>query len=99
MPSVTVVVSSDTDIYISPGLYGDCLPTSATGEAADSFRAEHLPSHVSMLVLFMLAHAPGRGQGRTDRAPRCDEGDNGGNGGGRRGVGIHVTSTLWASSK
>ncbi|MYT05316.1 hypothetical protein GT021_12465 [Streptomyces sp. SID5470] len=39
MPSVTVPVSSDTDIYISPGLYGDCLPTGATGKAADSFRA------------------------------------------------------------
>ncbi|QER88567.1 hypothetical protein F3L20_24360 [Streptomyces tendae] len=39
MPSVTVVVSSDTDIYISPGLYGDCLPTVATGGTADSFRA------------------------------------------------------------
>ncbi|QEV24907.1 hypothetical protein CP976_12485 [Streptomyces coeruleorubidus] len=39
MPSLTVVVSSDTDIYISPGLYGDCLPTGPTGGAADSFRA------------------------------------------------------------
>ncbi|MYS89667.1 hypothetical protein GTY47_08415 [Streptomyces sp. SID5464] len=39
MPSVTVLVSSDTDIYISPGLYGDCLPTVATGGASDSFRA------------------------------------------------------------
>ncbi|MQL64174.1 hypothetical protein F6Q10_16660 [Streptomyces vinaceus] len=39
MPSVTVVVSSDTDIYISPGLYGDCLPTVATDGAADSFQA------------------------------------------------------------
>ncbi|MYU41688.1 hypothetical protein GTY87_10925 [Streptomyces sp. SID7813] len=38
MPSVTVVVSSDTDIYISPGLYGDCLPTVPTGGTADSFR-------------------------------------------------------------
>ena len=38
MPSLTVVVSSDTDIYISPGLYGDCLPTSATDGATDSFR-------------------------------------------------------------
>ncbi|PZT74678.1 hypothetical protein DNK55_21615 [Streptomyces sp. AC1-42T] len=27
MPSLTVVVSSDTDICFSPGLYGDCLPT------------------------------------------------------------------------
>jgi hypothetical protein len=40
MPSLTVVVSSDTDICFSPGLYGDCLPTVATGGAADSFRAE-----------------------------------------------------------
>ncbi|MYR44690.1 hypothetical protein GTW67_22305 [Streptomyces sp. SID5910] len=38
MPSVTVVVSSDTDIYISPGLYGDCLPTVPTDGAADSFQ-------------------------------------------------------------
>ncbi|MYY86445.1 hypothetical protein GT044_35255 [Streptomyces sp. SID335] len=42
MPSLTVVVSSDTDICFSPGLYGDCLPTVATGGAADSFRAERL---------------------------------------------------------
>ncbi|AZQ34233.1 hypothetical protein EJ357_12675 [Streptomyces cyaneochromogenes] len=42
MPSVTVLVSSDTDIYISPGLYGDCLPTVATIGAADSFRAGRL---------------------------------------------------------
>src|SRR5881392_2057409 len=42
MPSVTVLVSSDTDIYISPGLYGDCLPTGATAGAADSFRAGQL---------------------------------------------------------
>ncbi|AWL37988.1 hypothetical protein B9S64_07575 [Streptomyces sp. SM18] len=27
MPSLTVVVSSDTDICFSPGLYGLCLPT------------------------------------------------------------------------
>ncbi|KAA6217250.1 hypothetical protein CP979_10025 [Streptomyces filamentosus] len=40
MPSVTVLVSSDTDIYISPGLYGDCLPTVATGGVPDSFRGE-----------------------------------------------------------
>ncbi|GGP35547.1 hypothetical protein GCM10010247_04270 [Streptomyces calvus] len=39
---MTVVVSSDTDIYISPGLYGDCLPTVATGGTADSFRAGRL---------------------------------------------------------
>ncbi|MYT70629.1 hypothetical protein GTY60_13230 [Streptomyces sp. SID8367] len=38
MPSLTVVVSSDTDIYISPGLYGDCLPTIATGKGPDPFR-------------------------------------------------------------
>ncbi|MPY53888.1 hypothetical protein FPZ41_37145 [Streptomyces sp. K1PN6] len=46
MPSVTVVVSSDTDIYISPGLYGDCLPTCPTGRAADSFRAGRFPSRL-----------------------------------------------------
>ncbi|QCD55465.1 hypothetical protein CEB94_11705 [Streptomyces hawaiiensis] len=42
MPSVTVLVSSDTDIYISPGLYGDCLPTVPTGGASDSFRGRAL---------------------------------------------------------
>jgi hypothetical protein len=59
MPSVTVVVSSDTDIYISPGLYGDCLPTGVTGGAADSFRAS--PGFL-LGVLFMLAHASPGGQ-------------------------------------
>ncbi|GAB7107874.1 hypothetical protein JCM4814A_61880 [Streptomyces phaeofaciens JCM 4814] len=49
---MTVLVSSDTDIYISPGLYGDCLPTVATDGAADSFRA----GHFSFACLFMLAH-------------------------------------------
>ncbi|QEV11874.1 hypothetical protein CP974_07375 [Streptomyces fradiae ATCC 10745 = DSM 40063] len=39
MPSLTVVFSSDTDICFSPGLFGDCLPTVATGGVADSFRA------------------------------------------------------------
>ncbi|TXS50860.1 hypothetical protein EAO77_23215 [Streptomyces sp. t39] len=42
MPSLTVVFSSDTDICFSPGLYGDCLPTIATGVAADSFRSRGL---------------------------------------------------------
>ncbi|PWI18856.1 hypothetical protein DI272_35485 [Streptomyces sp. Act143] len=55
MPSVTVLVSSDTDIYISPGLYGDCLPTGATGKAADSFRA----GRRLYGVFFMLAHLTG----------------------------------------
>ncbi|RSR97562.1 hypothetical protein EF917_22075 [Streptomyces sp. WAC00469] len=95
MPSVTVVVSSDTDIYISPGLYGDCLPTSATGESEISFRAGRVLVLLSTLVLFMLAHAARsgsspRGDGRRRRfrfpgpsgAPGRD----------------HVTSTLWASS-
>ncbi|MEK8142693.1 hypothetical protein NKH18_12050 [Streptomyces sp. M10(2022)] len=49
MPSLTVVVSSDTDICFSPGLYG-LLADCATVEAADSFLAERLP------VPFMLAH-------------------------------------------
>ncbi|GKQ37993.1 hypothetical protein ALMP_45270 [Streptomyces sp. A012304] len=57
MPSVTVVVSSDTDIYISPGLYGDCLPTVRTGGAADSFRAEDRVSTSFLFLPFMLAHA------------------------------------------
>ncbi|GGX62652.1 hypothetical protein GCM10010510_03820 [Streptomyces anandii JCM 4720] len=65
---MTVVVSSDTDIYISPGLYGDCLPTSATGKAADSFRAEHWLSLLSMLVPFMLAQRAGKGTPPCGRA-------------------------------
>ncbi|TGB16277.1 hypothetical protein E2651_00330 [Streptomyces sp. MZ04] len=48
MPSLTVVVSSDTDICFSPGLYGDCLPTVATVGAADSFRAERCVSRPSV---------------------------------------------------
>ncbi|GGW27277.1 hypothetical protein GCM10010350_08110 [Streptomyces galilaeus] len=44
---MTVLVSSDTDIYISPGLYGDCLPTVSTGGAADSF---HGPGNFSSPV-------------------------------------------------
>ncbi|OSZ59334.1 hypothetical protein OQI_16820 [Streptomyces pharetrae CZA14] len=60
MPSVTVVVSSDTDIYISPGLYGDCLPTVATGGAADSFRDG--PESFLLGFFFMLAHARAGGQ-------------------------------------
>ncbi|NEY36211.1 hypothetical protein GTU99_29310 [Streptomyces sp. PRKS01-65] len=74
MPSVTVVVSSDTDIYISPGLYGDCLPTGATGGAADSFRVG--PGFLLGFLFtfpFMLAHAPAGGQrpaaGRHTAAP------------------------------
>ncbi|MBW5424976.1 hypothetical protein GKQ77_26020 [Streptomyces sp. BG9H] len=62
MPSLTVVVSSDTDICFSPGLYGDCLPTVATGGAADSFRAERLrltPSCSHMV----FRGAPGEGPG------------------------------------
>ncbi|AWE49884.1 hypothetical protein DC008_09185 [Streptomyces nigra] len=84
MPSVAVLVSSDTDIYISPGLYGDCLPTSATGKAADSFRAERA-FPLLLLALFMLAHARRRGQ-RPVEGPRA----------GRSG--IPVTSTRPASS-
>ncbi|GAA3995817.1 hypothetical protein GCM10022232_35410 [Streptomyces plumbiresistens] len=49
---MTVLVSSDTDIYISPGLYGDCLPTVATVGAADSFRAGHF------FRLFLHARTP-----------------------------------------
>ncbi|MYR61731.1 hypothetical protein GTY54_37850 [Streptomyces sp. SID625] len=88
MPSVTVVVSSDTDIYISPGLYGDCLPTSSTGGAAHSFRAGRVLFGVPRgstrvllvpLVHFMLAHTR-----------KCAQWP---------GAGIHVTSTRWPSSK
>jgi hypothetical protein len=53
-----VLVSSDTDIYISPGLYGDCLPTGATGKAADSFRA----GRRFFAASFMLAHAMASGK-------------------------------------
>ncbi|POX57601.1 hypothetical protein C3492_42545 [Streptomyces sp. Ru62] len=70
MPSVTVVVSSDTDIYISPGLYGDCLPTSATGASADSFRAGHSRCRVFPSD-FMLAHGPRRRQ-RPVEGPERD---------------------------
>ncbi|MVO89114.1 hypothetical protein GPA10_31265 [Streptomyces sp. p1417] len=45
MPSLTVVVSSDTDICFSPGLYGDCLPTVATGGDACSFPCSHTGPH------------------------------------------------------
>ncbi|QFX84371.1 hypothetical protein GEV49_28310 [Streptomyces sp. SYP-A7193] len=97
MPSVTVVVSSDTDIYISPGLYGDCLPTDSTDGAADSFRAgpslcprclpcSHTPPPaVRGCGRRLWTAGPGRsapGRGRTVRA-----------------TGIHVTRTLWPSSK
>ncbi|MFJ8633578.1 hypothetical protein [Streptomyces sp. NPDC093568] len=51
---MAVLVSSDTDIYISPGLYGDCLPTSATGRAADSFRAGHVNCLCLTLGAFTL---------------------------------------------
>ncbi|QMV06524.1 hypothetical protein GJU35_13120 [Streptomyces lincolnensis] len=60
MPSVTVLVSSDTDIYISPGLYGDCLPTCATVGAADSFRAALVFSPVPS-----CSHT--RGEANSDR--------------------------------
>ncbi|QHC29118.1 hypothetical protein GR129_10040 [Streptomyces sp. HF10] len=76
MPSLTVVVSSDTDIYISPGLYGDCLPTSATGASADSFRAgRHVvaisPTAPSCSHTRAKAHSgPWRDPGRPDRDSR-----------------------------
>ncbi|RDD90212.1 hypothetical protein DVZ84_05735 [Streptomyces parvulus] len=85
MPSVTVLVSSDTDIYISPGLYGDCLPTVSTGGAADSFRAG--PSLCPRRP-FMLAHVPLGGQRPGARGAFRD----------RLGTGIHVTPTQWPSS-
>ncbi|GGV91051.1 hypothetical protein GCM10010228_80720 [Streptomyces massasporeus] len=81
---MTVLVSSDTDIYISPGLYGDCLPTVATGGAADSFRAGRRSR-----LLFMLAHAPGTGKRLFPGLPGNERGP----------TGIHVTQTLWPSSK
>ncbi|MYS73690.1 hypothetical protein GTY88_25220 [Streptomyces sp. SID5926] len=81
MPSVTVVVSSDTDIYISPGLYGDCLPTVSTDGAADSFRAG--PSLCPRRSLHART-CPRRRSAAVE---------------GRSGTGIHVTPTLWTSSK
>ncbi|GHB13603.1 hypothetical protein GCM10010330_79380 [Streptomyces tendae] len=72
---MTVVVSSDTDIYISPGLYGDCLPTVSTDGAADSFRADRV---FVLGAPFMLAHAPADGQGPVDdgRGPRLGHRDS-----------------------
>ncbi|AZS87731.1 hypothetical protein ELQ87_28525 [Streptomyces griseoviridis] len=86
MPSVTVLVSSDTDIYISPGLYGDCLPTWSTVGAADSFRAEHRSLRSACLFgcHFMLAHT----RGSEQRPPPPGT-----------AAGIHVTWTLSPSSK
>ncbi|MPY59395.1 hypothetical protein FNH08_20160 [Streptomyces spongiae] len=81
MPSVTVVDSSDTDIYIAPGLYGDCLPTCPTGRAADSFRAER--------ILRVSLHARTWAAERTSPCGRVAAAV----------AGIHVTSTLWPSSK
>ncbi|GED87456.1 hypothetical protein TNCT6_45410 [Streptomyces sp. 6-11-2] len=80
---MTVVVSSDTDIYISPGLYGDCLPTSATGKATESFRAGRvLFLFFSRLVHLMLAHGWESGQRPVD--------------GGRRGAGGAHSDRRWA---
>ncbi|GAB3178588.1 hypothetical protein GCM10027162_29850 [Streptomyces incanus] len=101
---MTVVVSSDTDIYISPGLYGDCLPTVATGGAADSFRAGNVFSR-------LRPHARTRpGKRKTvhpapfrtplQKPPPEPSGPAGGNEGNERAsAGFHVTRTLWPSSK
>ncbi|GHB23962.1 hypothetical protein GCM10010392_60540 [Streptomyces clavifer] len=59
MPSLTVVVSSDTDICFSPGLYG-LLADGPTIGAADSFRAKRLS------VPFMLAHHSPEGMRHID---------------------------------
>ncbi|BDH04164.1 hypothetical protein HEK131_13910 [Streptomyces seoulensis] len=66
---MTVVVSSDTDIYISPKLYGDCFPTSATGAPAVSFRAggpvwprSHFSSHARTRAVERAAGRVGRGR-------------------------------------
>ncbi|QEV38920.1 hypothetical protein CP978_10420 [Streptomyces nodosus] len=93
MPSVTVVVSSCTDIYISPGLYGDCLPTGATGAAADSFRAGSMSFRFSL----MLAHPAEPAQRPVD-GPRPSEGRRPPAGGSMSRSGIHVTWTLSPSS-
>ncbi|MYU21482.1 hypothetical protein GTY84_06460 [Streptomyces sp. SID8352] len=63
MPSVTVVVSSDTDIYISPGLYGDCLPTfQPAGPRIHSGSAPGFSGSFPTALSLMLAHASGGGQ-------------------------------------
>jgi hypothetical protein len=63
MPSLTVVVSSDTDICFSPGLCG-LLADGATGMAADSFRAGP-----SLRFVSLHARTPGR-----SAAPACGQG-------------------------
>ncbi|MPY46784.1 hypothetical protein FNH04_44895, partial [Streptomyces phyllanthi] len=73
MPSLTVVVSSDTDIYISPGLYGDCLPTSATGGTADSFRAQRISLRVSLHARTSCSHT-GSGAGAGPASGRWSAG-------------------------
>ncbi|RDG38166.1 hypothetical protein DVH02_10780 [Streptomyces corynorhini] len=60
MPSLTVVVSSDTDICFSPGLYGllaDSLPTvqPARPRIHSGAAGACIPDGLS---LFMLAHRP-----------------------------------------
>ncbi|MYQ31257.1 hypothetical protein GTY64_01335 [Streptomyces sp. SID8376] len=89
MPSVTVVVSSDTDIYISPGLYGDCLPTVATDGAADSFRAGCVFSSAPS----SCSHTPCGAETVACRGSPELAGNE------RAVAGIHVTWTLWPSSK
>ncbi|OMI89751.1 hypothetical protein BSZ07_10810 [Streptomyces sp. M1013] len=90
MPSVTVVVSSDTDIYISPGLYGDCLPTVSTDGAADSFRAG--PS-------LCPRRSPSCSHTRPPTVSGCGRRLWTAAADGRPDTGIHVTPTLSASSK
>ncbi|CAD5940557.1 conserved protein of unknown function [Streptomyces sp. KY75] len=67
MPSLTVVVSSDTDICFSPGLYG-LLADGSTAFAADSFRAKRLsvPFH---------ARTPGRPGDASHRRYRHRQSD------------------------
>ncbi|EFK99312.1 hypothetical protein GTY68_01575 [Streptomyces sp. SID4926] len=58
MPSLTVVVSSDTDICFSPGLYGDCLPTFQPARSGSYSRA------ATDRVLSSSHTPPGRVRGR-----------------------------------
>ncbi|GAA2948913.1 hypothetical protein GCM10020227_14920 [Streptomyces flavovirens] len=59
MPSLTVVVSSDTDICFSPGLYG------LLADGANRQGRGFIPRHARISSL-MLAHHPCRGMRHID---------------------------------
>ncbi|OON77685.1 hypothetical protein GBW32_08990 [Streptomyces tsukubensis] len=69
MPSLTVVVSSDTDICFSPGLYGDCLPTFQPAGP----RIHSGPITRIVLLSSSCSHTrPGRDTGRLPRTRHID---------------------------